>query len=287
MTRKVLLICLCIGSSLAGGQEKEPRVYTAFGDSITAGVGASVGYPPRLEAMLTAERGASRVINRGRPGETTAQGLSRLPGVLAQDRPHVLLLMEGTNDVTEGVSQSATIGNLEAMVSLARDAGVRVIIATLPPRADGRRNASQSVSAGITAMAGRTGVTLVDMEAAVSQSNLVDHVHFNDAGYQEMAAAWFGRIGGGGGGGGGGMCFVATAVYGDPEAGEVRRLRRFRDLYMMPTRQGRFLVGSYYALGPDAAGVVKKSPRLQEAVREGLDAFGSWIEPLPGIGAAH
>ena len=56
---------------------------------------------------------------------------------------------------------------------------------------------------------------------------------------------------------------------------------------MMPTRPGRFLVGSYYALGPDAADVVGRSLRLRDAVREGLDMFGSWIEPLPGIGAAR
>ena len=226
MKRMVLLICCLAGAAFVAGAEEEPTVYTAFGDSLTVGEGASAGYPPRLNAMLNDQRGPSKVINRGRGGETTAGGLSRLPGVLASDKPKVLLLMEGTNDVTAGTSENATIGNLEAMVRLAQGAGVRVIIATLPPRGDMRQNASHRVSAGINELAGRTGVSLVDMEAAVSRSNLVDNVHFNNAGYQQMADAWFGRIGGGGGGGGG--CFVATAVYGDAEAAEVLRLRRFR-----------------------------------------------------------
>lgn len=285
MTRMVFLFCCCTLLPMALGAQDAPTVYTAFGDSLTVGEGAAVGYPARLEAMLNDRRGPSRVVNRGRGGETTAGGLSRLPGVLAADKPKVLLLMEGTNDVSADVSESATIGNLEAMINLAKGAGVRVIIATLPPRGDSRQNPSRRVSAGINALAGRTGVSLADMEAAVSRSNLVDYLHFNDAGYQQMADAWFRRIGGGGGGGGG--CFVATAVYGDPDAAEVRRLRRFRDLYLMPVRPGRRLVGAYYTLGPDAARVVERSPRTRDAVRDGLDILGSWIEPLPGVGAAE
>lgn len=281
-----VLVCLCVAFPFGGVAQDEVTVYTAFGDSLTVGTGASVGYPPRLNSMLNDRRGPSRVINRGRAGESTAGGLSRLAGVLGSDRPQVLLLMEGTNDVSSQVNPGATIGNLEAMINLARGAGIRVIVATLPPRNDGLLGASQRLNAQINALAGRTGAQLVDMEAAVSRANLVDHVHYNDAGYQQMADAWFRRVGGGGGGGGGG-CFVATAVYGDAQAPEVRRFRRVRDLYLMPTRGGRLVTGAYYAFGPDAAEIVSRSPRLRDAVRRGLDTLGMGAEPLPGIGAAR
>jgi lysophospholipase L1-like esterase len=279
-------LCLCLAClGTAHAQEEETTVYMAFGDSLTVGTGASVGYPPRLNSMLNENRGPSRVVNRGRGGETTAGGLSRLGGVLAQDRPDVVLLMEGINDVTSQVSQGATIGNLEAMINLAKGSGARVLLATLPPRGDVLQGANERLNAQINALAGRTGVTLVDMEDAVSRSNLADHVHYNDAGYQQMANAWFRRIGGGGGGGGGG-CFVATAVYGDADAPQVVRFRRFRDRYLVVTRTGRLMVGAYYRFGPGTARAVARSAELRNACRQLLDFVDRCIRPLPSIEVA-
>lgn len=112
--------------------------YVAFGDSITAGVGdpEELGYPPRLEVQLQSSEPGATVENAGVPGETTAEGLSRLDDALAGE-PGVLLLMEGTNDVTSGISVETILFNLEEMMDRAEAAGWGVVPATIIPRRPG------------------------------------------------------------------------------------------------------------------------------------------------------
>ena len=74
---------------LVTGAAQAQLTYLAFGDSLTQGIGDDVdledkGYPPRLEQLLTAAGEEVVVLNRGRAGETTAEGLSRIDEVLAE-----------------------------------------------------------------------------------------------------------------------------------------------------------------------------------------------------------
>ncbi len=133
-----LLIAALAATPLAAQVEGE--VLVAFGDSITEGhppYDTQGGYPARLERMLRQEDREVEVRNRGRGGETTSEGLSRLPAVLAEGGD-VLLLMEGTNDValiTEGALSPETVrANLALMDSRAKQAGFEVVLATLIPR---------------------------------------------------------------------------------------------------------------------------------------------------------
>ena len=98
-----------------------PRKYLAFGDSITFGVGdnperARLGYPPRLENMLQTAGVSATVLNFGEPGENTTEGITRIDSVLAQGGAgDVLILMEGTNDISRKISLETTLFDLEAM----------------------------------------------------------------------------------------------------------------------------------------------------------------------------
>jgi len=65
-------------------------------------------------------------------------------------------------------------------------------------------------------------------------------------------------------------CFVATAAYGTPLAGEIAVLRGFRDRHLAASHVGRALIRAYYAVGPHLASAIAGRPSLRAAVRAGL-----------------
>ena len=80
-------------------------------------------------------------------------------------------------------------------------------------------------------------------------------------------------LGCGGGGGAGGSsgsssaCFIATAAYGTPMAGEIDTLRTVRDTYLLQGVLGTAFVDTYYRLSPPVADVIAESSILRTGVR--------------------
>ena len=70
-------------------------------------------------------------------------------------------------------------------------------------------------------------------------------------------------------------CFIATAAYGDVNAPEVERLRRFRDERLLTNKVGTGFVKAYYAISPPIARLVARYPTLRRAVRKTLNAMFS------------
>src|SRR5512138_1516113 len=104
-------------------------VVVAFGDSLTHGTGASedAAYPAVL-ASLTGRT----VVNAGVPGDTTASGLARLPGVLAEYRPRLVLLCLGGNDMLRKAPEAETENNLRLLVKTIRASGAEVVLIGVP-----------------------------------------------------------------------------------------------------------------------------------------------------------
>jgi acyl-CoA thioesterase I len=104
-------------------------VVLAFGDSLTYGTGANEdeSYPVRL-AKLTGRR----VVREGVPGEVSATGLARLPGVLDEYRPRLLLLCHGGNDFLHRLPKEQAAENLRAMIRLAKSRGIDVLLIGTP-----------------------------------------------------------------------------------------------------------------------------------------------------------
>lgn len=68
----------------------------------------------------------------------------------------------------------------------------------------------------------------------------------------------------------GGFCFIATAAYGTPMAGDLDTLRAFRDQILLPTTAGAAFVDGYYRWGRFAAAFIAGSPVLRAATRVAL-----------------
>jgi hypothetical protein len=68
----------------------------------------------------------------------------------------------------------------------------------------------------------------------------------------------------------GGECFIATAAYGTPMAGEIQILRDFRDEYLLTNPLGQALVRLYYGVSPPIARFMTEHPSLKPIVRAGL-----------------
>jgi acyl-CoA thioesterase I len=104
-------------------------VILAFGDSLTFGTGAAPteNYPAILEHMVS-----RRVVNSGVSGEVTGEGLSRLPEVLEREKPALMILCHGGNDLLRHLDQQRTANNLRAMIRLARERGASVVIIAVP-----------------------------------------------------------------------------------------------------------------------------------------------------------
>ena len=66
------------------------------------------------------------------------------------------------------------------------------------------------------------------------------------------------------------VCFIATAAYGTPMAGQIQILRDFRDGYLLTNPVGQALVGLYYRVSPPVAEFITEHPGLRPAVRAGL-----------------
>ena len=101
----------------------------AFGDSLTYGYGVTrdKNYPTMLGDILHVN-----VINEGINGEMSEQGLARLSAALARHKPDILVLCHGGNDILRKKDLTQTKNNLNAMVKMAKEKGVYVLLVGVP-----------------------------------------------------------------------------------------------------------------------------------------------------------
>ena len=165
----------------------KPSTIVAFGDSLTAGVGAPPGksYPDQLSKLLGVP-----IVNAGRSGERTDEGIRRLPAVLTQYKPDLLILEEGANDLLASRSRRQIAANLVKMVDLAKKTGAKVLLLGFPDPDLLELSLGSDLDL-YEKVAERTGVAyLPDLFGDVlTDEELVsdDFVHPNAKGYRRIA----------------------------------------------------------------------------------------------------
>ena len=125
------------GSSATAAPSAPQRTLLVVGDSLSAeyGLARGQGWVALLEARLARDKLPWRVVNASVSGDTTSGGRSRLPALLKQHRPALVVLELGGNDALRGLPLTMTEANLLAMTRAAKASGARVLIAgmAVPP----------------------------------------------------------------------------------------------------------------------------------------------------------
>ena len=163
-----------------------------FGDSLTAGYGSTPGksYPDFLRKDLADAGYYVTLVNRGVSGDTTKDGLARLPAVLAL-QPAIVILEFGANDGIRGQPLPGIAQNLSAMIQTLQHAHIRVLLLgmNLPPNL-GPEYIKQ-FDALYPTLAAKYKLPVVpfllkgvyDVEGLMSP----DYIHPNAAGYERVA----------------------------------------------------------------------------------------------------
>jgi len=177
---------------LSAGCDTKPKlsplqsesIILAFGASLTHGTGASEdkSYPAVLSQRL-----GLKVINAGVPGEITGQGVVRLPGLLKQYKPDLVLISHGGNDILRNVDAGTTEQNLRQMIHDVRASGAEVVLIAIPKpslfasAAPFYETLSESLEVPVE----------LDIVTSLQKSPKYksDTIHFNVEGYALMAEA--------------------------------------------------------------------------------------------------
>lgn len=128
----ILLACILLVAPAFGAvpHANPPPVLLVVGDSISAGYGLAQGesWVDLLAARLREHGYRDRVVNASISGDTTAGGRARLPALLREHRPAIVVIELGGNDALRGGNLDATRANLDAMVKAALAARAQVLL---------------------------------------------------------------------------------------------------------------------------------------------------------------
>ncbi len=154
----------------------------AFGDSLTAGVGANevAAYPQQLERLI-----GFNVINAGISGETTEEGLARLSSVLDEHNPQLVILLEGGNDILRNYDLNKTEQNLARMIEEIQSRSIQLVFLGVPEKnifSDSAPLYKELASEYNLVFDGEVISKLIKKKRYKS-----DPIHFNALGYQKLA----------------------------------------------------------------------------------------------------
>jgi lysophospholipase L1-like esterase len=197
LRRSVLLASLApLALAACGRKGREPATAAvpsgstvlALGDSITHGTGApaDAAYPAQLAALT-----GWAVVNGGVPGDTAAQALERLPALLAEHKPALVIVSIGGNDFLRRLDEATTETAIRRTIALSREAGAQVLLVAVP-----RPTIAAAVGAGLSdhplyaKLAAELNLPLHEggwAKVLGDEKLKSDQIHANAAGYRAFA----------------------------------------------------------------------------------------------------
>ena len=188
--RRHLLLASTAAIALAACGNRPPQAQAlpaearvlALGDSLTQGVGAKAD---EAWPSLLAERTGWDVINAGISGDTSAQALERLPDLLQEHAPALVVVSIGGNDFLRQMSAETAQANIRRICQQAKDSGAQVLLVAVPRKslfADGAPLYGE--------LAQQYGLVLDEDsigELLRTPGLKSDAVHFNAQGYGALA----------------------------------------------------------------------------------------------------
>ena len=180
--------------TMSGGKGKERplpigSVVVVLGDLITQGVGAS-----EQSAWLAnlARLSGWRVLNAGVLGDTSAQVLTRLPALLREYKPALVIVSIGGNDFLYAQSNSVTRANIATILRTVKESGSRAVLIGVPKLTLGAALGIFSDHELYEELAKEYGTPLLSdaWGDVMKQSRLMsDQIHPNAVGYAEFTTS--------------------------------------------------------------------------------------------------
>jgi len=154
---------LCAALLATGAAAANPAAILVLGDSLSAeyGLPRDTGWVRLLSDRVAKEASQYSVVNASISGETTSGGRTRLPQLLQQHRPAIVVLQLGANDGLRGLPLPAMRENLAAMIAASRKAGARLLLIGMRIPPNYGRDYADRFAAAFAQIAADQKVTLV------------------------------------------------------------------------------------------------------------------------------
>jgi acyl-CoA thioesterase-1 len=134
---KKWMVAALLTAAASASAYSAPKTVLVLGDSLSAeyGLARGTGWVSLLDQKLKAEKIDARIVNASISGETTSGGRTRLPALLNQHHPNIVVIELGANDGLRGLPVASAEDNLRSMVSLATKNHAKVLLVgmRMPP----------------------------------------------------------------------------------------------------------------------------------------------------------
>lgn len=190
-----LVVCIAILLVACGGAQPNAPVSTngtvvILGDSLSYGTGAAKGqdYP-----SLLAGNTGWQVVNAGVPGDTSADGLERLPELLSEHKIDLLIVELGGNDFLRRVSIDDTTKNIKTILAQSKARNIPTVLLAIPAFSPiGAAFGNLSDHPLYEKLSQETDTPLIEdvFSDVLSKPSLkADYIHPNAEGYQKVELA--------------------------------------------------------------------------------------------------